>query len=106
MPVRWLLIPLAALAYCFAQQPEKPPCNAQNRGKLWPEGNARTACTGIEMCTMNVWKYRWEPVTLSVSRLAKDPKLRTSCESAGTGSTRAAHAALAGRQAERLTAHQ
>ena len=90
MSVRWLLIPTATLACCFAQQPEKPVCNVQNRGKIWPERNARTAGTEIQMCTLNVWKYRSETVTVPVSQLAKDPKRGTAamhrCPGAANGS--------------------
>ena len=44
------------------------------------------------MCTLHVWKYRWEPVTVSVSRWARDAKRRTACESSSAGGPVAAEA--------------
>jgi hypothetical protein len=82
MPVRWMFIPMLMLACGWAQEPPKPRCNAQQRGRLWPEGAARSTCGQIEICTLSVWKYRWEPITVHVSQLAKDPKRRSACEAA------------------------
>jgi hypothetical protein len=81
MSLRWLLIPTIGLACCFAEQVKKPACDKQHQGMAWPEQDARSACTEIEVCTVGVWKYRWQPVTVHVSQLAKDPKLRGTCKS-------------------------
>jgi hypothetical protein len=92
MPVRYLLIPMAIFASCFAQQADKPPCNARNRGTVWPPQNARDACTEVQVCTAHVWWYRWDLVTVHVSRLEKDPKQRSACEGAARSGTTASHA--------------
>ena len=73
MPIRWLLVPAMTLC-CLSHAAEKPPCNARNKGEVWPPPGARSAGRPLEMCTLNVWKYRWELVTVPVSQLAKNPK--------------------------------
>ena len=68
---------------CYAEDlpQEKPPCNAQNRGKLWPkEAGRHTAAGPVEMCLMRLWRYRWQPLTVDVSQLRS--------ESAATTTTR------------------
>ncbi len=81
MFLKWMAIPV--LAVCAqAEVVSKPPCNRQNRGRLWPEQKSARACRAIEICTLHVWKYRWEPLTVHVSQLAKDPKRRAACEEA------------------------
>ena len=74
MLVRWVLITVAMVFCGWSQDLGKPPCNAQNRGEIWPKASARNANREIEMCTLHVWKYSWEKLTVSVSQLAKDPK--------------------------------
>ena len=69
--LRWLLIP-AIVACGWAGNAERPRCNADTRGAIWPQGNDRTADRPLEICTLSVWKYRWEQVTISVSQLTKD----------------------------------
>ncbi len=67
-----LLVPCMAAA-----ENAKPQCNAKNRGSLWPaQANtdpaaARKAlrCGELQMCTAGTWKYRWEPMTVSLSQL-------------------------------------
>ncbi len=82
---RLLLIPLLMQVSGWARQPEKPPCNEHNRGAVWPARANRDACHAVEMCTLNVWKYRWEPVTVPISRLAKDSKRKSACEATKAG---------------------
>lgn len=84
MPARWILVPSLMLGCMWAQAPQKPRCNAQHSGELWPPHPASGSCRPIEMCTLNVWKYRWEPLTVHVSQLAKDPRRRVKCEAAET----------------------
>jgi len=81
MPLRWMLILVLELACCSARQPAKPPCNAKNQGEVWPAPKARAACVPVEICTLEVWKYRWEPATVDVSRMAKDQRRRLACSS-------------------------
>ena len=72
MLMRWLAIALLTAACSQGNEPRKPPCNARNRGELWPKSTDRSDQRPIEMCTLNVWKYHWEQVTVSISQLAKD----------------------------------
>ncbi len=67
---------------CFAGEMGRPPCNARNRGQLWPqEANSdrnaarRAEHAGqLEMCTPGVWKYHWQPLTVHISQLGKSPR--------------------------------
>jgi hypothetical protein len=77
--LRWMLVPMLALGALMGGEPQKPVCNAQNRGRLWPEGAARGTCRSVEICTVDVWKYRWEPVTISVSQLSRGTKRKSGC---------------------------
>jgi hypothetical protein len=73
-----LLSLVVLLVPCLAAENAKPQCNAKSRGTLWPaQANtdpaaARKAlrCGELQMCTAGTWKYRWEPMTVSVSQLA------------------------------------
>jgi hypothetical protein len=70
------LIVLLAMT-CFSEEVVKPPCNAQNRGQLWPlESNydhqaaRRAERSGtLEICSPGIWKYRWQSLTVHVSQL-------------------------------------
>ena len=59
------------LGCALAEPPPRPPCNARNQGMMWPEARPRDACTEVQVCTRQVWRYRWQPATVDVSRLAK-----------------------------------
>jgi hypothetical protein len=72
--LRWLLISFVAVGCAWAGEPEKPRCNAQHRGELWPATATPGSDQSLQMCTLDVWKYRWEPVTVSVSQLSKERK--------------------------------
>ena len=87
MLARWLLILAGVIACAFAEQPERPPCNKQNRGMVWPEPRTQNTCTEVQVCTRAVRKYRWESVTVHVSQLPKDPKQRSACESTSAPSS-------------------
>lgn len=66
-------------ALCFAEEARKPVCNARNQGRFWPEeanfsqdAARRLAQRGeLEMCSLAVWKYRWEQISVNVRDLAK-----------------------------------
>ncbi|HEY4364413.1 MAG TPA: hypothetical protein VGN17_25840 [Bryobacteraceae bacterium] len=72
---------LAALlaALCFAEEPQKPACDASHRGQLWPqEANLDSQAaresfqTGeLEICAANNRKFRWEHLSVNVHDLAK-----------------------------------
>lgn len=67
---------------CFGEDAWRPPCNARNRGRLWPEqansdpNAARRAgrCGELLICTPSVWKYHWRPLTVHINKLGKGPK--------------------------------
>src|SRR5580698_7452132 len=67
----WLAIPiLFAVSFCApGAEPSKPACNAQTRGDLWPEKTSRGSEVPIEICSKVHRKYRWEQLTVDVSRL-------------------------------------
>jgi hypothetical protein len=64
---------------CFADEVPKPPCNAVNHGRLWPEAaNSSPDVAGqlsrsgeLEMCTVSIWKYRWKRLTVDIRELEK-----------------------------------
>src|SRR5260370_1319712 len=59
---------------CLAEQPRKAPCNASHAGQFWPEeanvdreAAHRLYQQGkLEMCSLAVWKYRWESISVNV----------------------------------------
>lgn len=63
-----------ALNVGLPQPPQKPACNAQTRGELWPPRGVRDPSHAAEMCVLEVWKYRWEQVTVPVPRSVKDSR--------------------------------
>ena len=67
----WLAIPiLFAVSFCApGAEPSKPACNAQTRGDLWPEKTSRGSEVPVEICSKVHRKYRWEQLTVDVSRL-------------------------------------
>jgi len=77
--IKWALTRIALLVSCFMQQFVRPPCNAENHGMVWPAPIARNACTQVQICTLDVWAYCWEPVTADVHQLVKGRRHRVSC---------------------------
>ncbi len=67
----WLAIPMLFAVPFFAPgaEPVKPACNAQTRGDLWPEKTSRGSEVPVEICSKVHRKYRWEQLTVDVSRL-------------------------------------
>jgi hypothetical protein len=70
-----LVIPILLAASCCSSgaEPAKPVCNAQTRGKLWPE-TARVSGTPIEICSKVHRKYRWQQLTVDISQLKGAPR--------------------------------
>lgn len=68
----WLAVPLLALApLCLAgDEPSKPACTAQTRGKLWPEKNP------VELCAPKRFHYEWQQLTIDVAQLKADAKAK------------------------------
>jgi hypothetical protein len=79
--VPWITVGLLIAAASLAEQ--KPACNKSNHGRFWPEAAnssaeaRRTAARdgSLEMCSYGIWKYRWEPLTVNVQRLADARKV-------------------------------
>ena len=88
-PILRFAIPILITMSCYAESPSpaKPVCNAQTRGKLWPENTARHAATApIELCSMRRWRYRWEQLTVDVTQLrAKAATVKAPVSSMETG---------------------
>ena len=73
---------LAALLLCtaigFASDSVRPQCNSRNRGRFWPEEANRSGaaarqaarCGELQMCTIGLWRYGWQNLTVSYARLA------------------------------------
>jgi hypothetical protein len=68
-----------AIPACFGQDPAKPRCTGKIRGTLWPEAAntdhkalQRAARSGkLEVCAATTWRYRWQPMTVTVTQLAE-----------------------------------
>jgi hypothetical protein len=64
---------------CFAGQAPKPACNARSQGQFWPpEANVSKDAVwrlyqqgNLEMCSLGVWKYKWERLSVNIRDLAK-----------------------------------
>jgi len=95
LPLRLLLIPVLVQLCGAAQPAERPPCNAKNHGAIWRDENAQTGCNQIQVCTLNVWRYRWEAATVPISQLSKDSRRRTVCETTPESAATRAHTAQA-----------
>jgi len=77
------VIALAVLgSFCFAQQSRKPACRPQNQGRFWPEeansdrdARRRLYQRGeLELCTLEVWKYRWERISVNARGLSMEKR--------------------------------
>ncbi len=79
-PLRWTLISALVLGSGWAEEPPKPRCDALQRGRLWPESETRGTRRQIEICTLNVWKYQWQQLTVDISELGKGSKDRRKTE--------------------------
>ncbi|MBZ5724296.1 MAG: hypothetical protein LAP87_04805 [Acidobacteriia bacterium] len=66
-------------AICFGGEVQKPVCSARNQGQFWPaEANfshqaARQLYQSgeLEMCSLAVWKYRWELISVNARVLTR-----------------------------------
>lgn len=63
----------------YSQQPDKPRCTAQTRGQFWPDeanhdpkaARALAKEGKLELCTAKIWRYRWEPLSVTLTDLIK-----------------------------------
>jgi hypothetical protein len=71
-----MLVPVLMGISCWAQddQAQKPVCNAENHGMLWPAQISGHDHVPVEMCSVHLWKYKWRQLTVDVSDLVKSAK--------------------------------
>ena len=83
-----LLLCFLPAVLVWAQETPRPACNALHQGKFWPEAAntdpaaARRAaqCGQLEMCTLQVWRYKWKALTVHVARSANsEPSTDRKC---------------------------
>jgi hypothetical protein len=63
-----------------ADRTPKPACNAKNQGQFWPEeANSDHSAArlhyqrgDLEMCTLAVWKYKWQHISVNARDVAKE----------------------------------
>jgi hypothetical protein len=66
----------------FAEQAERPSCNAQNLGRFWPDqanwdhaaAHRAEYCGQLLIRTRGTWTHRWQPLTVHVKQLGKSRK--------------------------------
>ena len=86
MAMRYVAFLILFGALCFAGQARKPACNARSQGQFWPEeaNFSKDAARQLyrrgelEMCSLVVWKYKWEHISVNVRDLAKGRHFLTS----------------------------
>ncbi len=74
--IRLLLIPVVLAGYILAADAQKPACTQATQGQVWIERAEHGAPVRAEVCTLQVWRYRWEPATVHVTELPKRQKER------------------------------
>ena len=75
-----MLVPVLMGILCWAQDDpaQKPICNAETHGMLWPAHISGHDRVPIEMCSVKLWKFKWHQLTVDVSDLVKGAKPRQS----------------------------
>jgi hypothetical protein len=74
------LIVLFGVMCPAAEQAPKPACNAKNHGLFWPEevNSSHDAerllfqSGELEMCSLVVWKYKWEHLSVNARDVAEE----------------------------------
>ena len=77
-----LIFIVAACALCIADDAGKPQCNSRRQGELWPRAanfdsvlrSKLNHCGQLEICGLQIWRYKWKPVSVHVSQLGKQPQ--------------------------------
>lgn len=75
-----LAVGSGTVCFCGAAPVPRMKCNARNDGKFWPEEANYNSVVArqlfqqgdLEMCTLVVWKYRWEHLSVNARRLASN----------------------------------
>ena len=73
-------------AMSLPHRADKPACNARIQGQFWPnEANSNRFAVHqlyqsgeLEMCSIEVWKYRWEHISVNIRDLEKPRRSVTS----------------------------
>lgn len=71
MTFKLIAAAVLVIGSALADSAERPPCNARNRGAIWPERITSNSTVPILVCTASTFKYRWEPATVRFSELGK-----------------------------------
>ena len=79
MFLSFLKVGMLAAAFGVISIPEadKPACNAENLGRMWPDAansdprlfTKLARCGALQVCTRQVWRYRWESPTVTLGQL-------------------------------------
>jgi len=104
--VKYLATLILFGAVCLAGGDRRPACNAKVQGQFWPEeansnhdAARRLYQSGeLEMCSLEVWKYKWEHISVNVRDLGKARRTAASSPAQhlpGTADTRSADGASA-----------
>ena len=81
-PLGTCVVLAASGLLCFGADTQRPACNAQTSGRMWPEAANRdhkivsklARCGDLLICTRGVWRYHWEPLTVRVDQLRHGSK--------------------------------
>ena len=71
---RLLLIPVLAVVQLGAEEAKKPACTEATQGHVWVERSEQGRPVRTEVCSLEVWRYRWRQVTVHASELGKKRK--------------------------------
>jgi hypothetical protein len=92
---RLVLVCLILAAVSAGSDALRPACNAEMRGRFWPEkanGDADYAkrsaqCGELWICTKATWRHRWERLSVHISQLGGNARVTApGCEEfAGEG---------------------
>lgn len=70
-----LLIPVLAAVQLGADEGKKPACTEATQGRVWVERSGQGRPVRTEVCSLEVWRYRWTQVTVQASELGKKRKV-------------------------------
>jgi hypothetical protein len=94
MLLRFVLVSaIAAIpSVSMAQDGEKPVCNSQIQGQMWPDAanhdraliSRLVRCGELLICVRGTWHYHWEAASVRLDQLGRGAKLKqtppTGCE--------------------------
>ncbi len=74
MRIRLLCIPVLVAVPLAAELAPKPVCSESTQGHVWVQRSESGRPLRTEVCSLQVWRYRWTQVTVHASQLMKKPK--------------------------------